>query len=102
MKLLVGALVLATSAALDAKLQDVVCEEDLPLSITSDDTFKIVCPGSDTGDEQRCSFRGDNATLTGNCKRLCMKMRFFTLSHAHMTLSHSPLQLLTTAWGMPD
>jgi hypothetical protein len=68
MKLLVGALVLATSAALDAKLQDVVCEEGLPLSIASDGNFKIVCPDSGT-DAERCSFRGDTATLSGNCKR---------------------------------
>ena len=70
MKLLIGAVVLASSAALDAKLKDVVCQEDLPLSIASDDNFKIVCPDSGSStDAARCSFRGDTATLSGNCKR---------------------------------
>jgi hypothetical protein len=66
LKLLVGALLIASSAALDAKLIDVQCNNTLPVTI-SNDTLMIVCPDSGT-DNERCSFNGDTATLTGHCK----------------------------------
>ena len=70
MKILaVVALLLAGGAvALDVKLKDVQCE-DLPLTIAADGEFKIVCTDGGTADNERCSFNGDAASLSGNCKR---------------------------------
>jgi hypothetical protein len=64
--LLVSALLIASSAALDAKLIDVKCNNTLPVTIAND-TLKIVCPDSGA-DVDRCSFHGDTASLTGDCK----------------------------------
>ena len=103
MKLLVGALVLTTSAALDAKLNDVVCQQDLPLSIADDGNFKIVCPDSGSStDAEVCSFHGDTATLSGNCKRSCIEFETIHSSQSHMSLSYSPLQSLIRASRMLD
>jgi hypothetical protein len=66
LKLLVGALLIASSTALDAKLKDVMCNTTLPVTIANN-TLTIVCPESGT-DPERCSFRGDKANLTGDCK----------------------------------
>lgn len=66
MKLFVGALLLTAATALDVKLKDVQCQ-DLPVTIASDDQFKIICADSGT-DNERCSFNGDSAYLSGNCK----------------------------------
>ena len=66
LKLVAGALLLATATAIDVKLKNIECEE-LPVTIASDDQFKIICADSGT-DNERCSFNGDTAVLSGNCK----------------------------------
>lgn len=67
MRVVTVALLLASATALDVRLRDVQCDGSLPVTIADDGEFKIQCPNSGT-DVQRCSFNGDSALLSGNCK----------------------------------
>jgi len=87
MKLLTSYLLFATAVALDVKLKDVQCE-DLPLTIAADDQFKIICADSGT-DNERCSFNGDSALLSGNCKTVGHEYNFNVVDDA--CHSHVPL-----------